>query len=187
MAKTVIDDIIDDLNEYSRNVAKYAAIEVREELYKTAQQSIEYFYATYTPGDYYRRKAEYLITNGNNEIEEESDFTYVRTYNLKRSYKKWYHNNHDKVFTGGVILSPEFMDDIYRGSRELIFDLAYAGYHGLDSFLQPQRPSAPFGVTSPSPMEMIENKANEIIKKPDKYIQKGLTNARINGTHRYWS
>lgn len=186
MAQDIINDIIGDLKEYSRNVCKNSAIYAREELYKTAQSAIEYFYNTYTPGDYYKRNMNFLHSEDDYEWKDsESDFVYSRTYNLRKSYKKWYKNNHDSTYSGGVILSPEYMDDVYRADKELIFNLAYSGYHGLNTWTSSARPASPFYVTQPSPLEMIEDKANQLFKRPDKMIQFGVTQARLDGRYKY--
>lgn len=178
MAKDLIDDIMDDLNKYANNVSKFSAIEVREELYKTATQAIEYFYDTYTPGDYHIRQVDFAFGH-NLDVYEGEISTYHRTYNLKKSYKKYYKDNHGTTFSGGVILSPDYMADIYRGSRELVFDLAYSGFHGLNSWeYGSPRPATPYGVTIPSPMKMILDKQKYIAKYPvTLYINKGIEKA----------
>ena len=177
MAKDLISDIIDDLNKYGSNISKYSAIAVREELHKTARQAIDYFYDTYTPGDYFRRKADFAYEN-NLAFGGEANHTYQRTYNLYKSFKKYYKDNHGTTFSGGVILSPDYMADIYRGSRELVFDLAYSGFHGLNSWDQQEyRPATPYGVTTPSPMKMIMDKHDEIQKHPTSYINIGIKEA----------
>ena len=175
----LFDDIASDVQEYAKNVCKYSAIEVREELYKTANEAIDYFYATYTPGDYSFDRNVFLVNHPDEPysfIEVHS--VYQRNYNLYKSFEKYYKNNHDKTFSGGIVLSPELMKDIYRGSRELVFDLAYRGYHGLDSWNQTDyRPARPYGVTIPSPMEIIERKEDNIYKHPTPYVNKAVKKA----------
>lgn len=141
MAKDLIDDIIQNIKNYSSNVAKFAAIEVRDELAKTASEAIESFYNDYEPEEYYRNY-----------------------YNFrKKSYRKYYHDSHGTTFSGGIEFTPEEMDELYihdtRGSfakhatygapAELVFEKVMEGWHGL---------STPYNVTEqmkPSPMEII--------------------------------
>lgn len=167
--KDVIDDLITDIEHYCSNIAKYAAIEAREDLYKTAQNAIDYFYDEWQP-TYYER----------------------HYYNLKeKSFKKYYHNNHNKTYSGGIELSYEWMDDIYRADTELIFNLVYAGYHGLKnvnwrdedgnitSIGTPviMHPFTPYHITSPSPMEIIEEKQRKILRNPEHYLRVGMKKA----------
>lgn len=186
MAKSnIFDDIKADVKQYAMNISKYSAIEVREQLYQATKSAIDKFYADYTPGDYHQRKNDFMaemIENGEDDgyVFTEAHCVYQRTYNLYNSYKKYYKNNHDRTFSGGVILSPDFMKDTYRGGRELVFDLAYAGYHGLNSWdFGSPRPASPYAVTSPSPMDMIEKKQNGIANHPEPIIHKAIM--RANG------
>lgn len=173
MAKTdtsLIDDIISDIKQYSKDISKYSAIEVREELYVTAFNAIDYFYSEWEP-EYYDRH-EYKITKwiGYKPV--------TLTHNPQKAIKKFYHDNHEKVFTGGITLSPDYMDDIYRGEPELIFDLVYSGFHGLNAW-EPEspRPSTPYHVTQPSTMDLIADKYNEIAKNPGSYVRKAVIKA----------
>jgi len=157
MANSLIDNIKKDVKEYSKNVCKFASIEVREELAKTAYDTILQFYDDYEPVAYKRHY-----------------------YNLEeKSFKKFYHNNHNTAFTGGIILSPEWMDDIYRADTELIFNLVYEGFHGLKSYVSPFRPAGSWGqIMNPSPMDIIEKKRDEIYKNPTSYINKAKIQAK---------
>lgn len=168
----VFNDIKKDVAEYTANVSKFAAIETREELFEESRHAIAVFYADYTPGDYHRR------FNELGWIQTDVGRTYQRTYNLYNSYKKYYKNNHDRTFSGGVILSPEYMDDVYRGTPELVFDLAYAGFHGLNSW-EPDspRPATPYAVTNPSPLEIIEEKQSSIANNPEPILHKAIIKA----------
>lgn len=157
MAKDIFDDIKQDVKKYASNVAKYAAIETREELAKTAYDAIGKFYEDYEP-DFY--------------IRHYYNFSY-------KSYKKYYKNNHDSVFTGGIILSPDYMDDIYRGSTELVFELVMEkGYHGLNAWNQNDyRPSLPYAITTPTPMEIIEKRQRQIASAPKQILNKAIKRA----------
>lgn len=177
MAKNnIFDDIKADVKQYAMNISKYSAIEAREQLYRETKSAIDTFYADYTPGDYHQRKNDFMADMVDNDevsqyIFAESRNVYRRTYNLYNSYKKYYKNNHDRTFSGGVILSPDFMKDTYRGGRELVFDLAYSGFHGLNSWeFGSPRPASPYAVTSPSPMDMIEKKQNDMLNHIDQIV-----------------
>ncbi len=166
----MIDEIINDVEAYARNVARFSAQAVSDAMTKTAHDAIEKFYSSYTPNCYFR------------------------TGNLRQSYKKVYPDYRAvNKYTGGVILSSDFMDDVYthytkNGSydtRELVFNLAYAGFHGLKAwdpvygedgkFLYgvpiEERPLVPYYVTTPSPTEIIEKKYNSIQRNNSKYIK----------------
>lgn len=145
MDKDLIDDIAKDLKTYSSNVAKFAAIEVRDQLAQTAHDAIESFYNDYKPTEYYRNY-----------------------YNFrKKSYKKYYHDAHGTTFTGGIEFTPEEMDELYinhsadgfwGAPAELVFEKVMAGWHGL---------SAPYNVTSkmtPSPMDKIKKRYEQLCK-----------------------
>lgn len=156
MVKDIFDEIMDDIQEYSKNIAKFTAIEIREELAFTVYDAIEKFYDSYEP-EYYRRHYDNF---------------------MKKSYKKYYKNNHDTTFTGGVILSPELMDDIYRADKEFVFNLVYAGYHGLDSWSSAEEPTSWGERMQPSPLDLIESKYKEILRDPNKYSDAAEKKAR---------
>lgn len=162
MAKNLIDDIIDDLKTYSSNIAKFAAIEVRDTLAKTAYDAIEAFYADYEPEYYYRNY-----------------------YNFrKNSYQKYYHNSHNKTFSGGIILTPENMDELYihetispfathstwGASAEQVFNTVMEGWHGLPSYKRNgvmyegiRMKNGPSGYSGIYPTDVIHNKYNELL------------------------
>ena len=80
-------------------------------------------------------------------------------------------------------MSPDFLHDIYRADRDLVFDLVYSGKHGLFTgtwvrfddgsqyIKNPPEGIVPYAITDPSPMQMIEDKQAEIEKNLDKYIE----------------
>ena len=161
MAKDLIDDIIDDLTEYSKNIAKFAAIDVREQLADAAADAIEAFYADYEP-----------------------DFYYRNYYNFrKKSYKKFYHNSHDKVFSGGIILTPENMDELYLhqaktpfaehnpygASAAQVFETVMQGWHGLPSekWYGLRMKQGPVGYDGIYPYDVIQRKYEELLNDED--------------------
>lgn len=154
MANDIFDELKKDVVKYAANVSRYAAIETREDLARTAYEAVEAFYNDYEPIEYNRHY-----------------------YNFeKKSFKKYYKNNHDRTFTGGIILSPDYMDDIYRGSTEFIFELVMEeGFHGLDAWNQLDfRPSAPYHITKPSPIEIIEERQRQIASSPEPILHKAI-------------
>ena len=153
MAKDLIDDIIKDLKDYSSNVAKFSAIEVRDELAKTAHDAIEAFYQ------------DAKFNNGSSE-----PMWYSRNYyNFRnKSYKKYYHDSHGTVFSGGIELTPKNMDELYihptksRDAKyatygapvELVFEkVMEEGWHGPIGGDYNNNHTEPM---SPSPMELID-------------------------------
>lgn len=164
MPRNLFDEIAKDLREYASNVAKFAAIEAREELADTAAGAIESFYAHYEPMDYYRNY-----------------------YNFRqKSYKKYYKNSHGKSFSGGITLTPENMDELYMhptvhswaknetwgAPAEVVFHTVMDGWHGLPS---------PYEVTSPmepSPMELIQKRYDELCANPSRLIQRAEQKAK---------
>ena len=154
---SILDEIAFEIKDYSKNVSKYSAIAASNELVFASYDAIEKFYDDYEP-EYYDRH----YTNF-----------------LKRSYKKYYHNNRDTVFSGGVELSSDFLKDLYRGSTELVFNLVImTGAHGLDAWNQQDiRPSNPYKRMSPPPIELITMERDYIYKNPNKCIRAGIKGA----------
>ena len=155
--RNIIDDFIDDVVEYQNNVGKFAAQEVADKMTQTAYDAITQFYDSWQP-EYYQR----------------------HYYNfLKKSFKSYYHNDGRGRFTGGVIISPEWMDDIYRASMrndlgtEFVFDLVYEGHHGWDTgWRKPTEPvTHGFGPRmQPTPLELIERKYRYIESHIDQCV-----------------
>ena len=157
---TLFHNVMKDLDELGKNTAKIAMQNVSDELYDVAKKAIDNFYRDYTPGDHYRKNH----PNGPTE----RPWFYDRTYNLKKSYRKYLKNN-GTVYYGGVILSPSYMDDVYRqpNTQDLIFELTLlSGLHGLDSWEQNyNRPSTPYGISRPTPIQQVQTKYSELKKE----------------------
>ena len=158
MAKDLFQSIIDDLNTYSQNVAKFAAIEVRDIMADTACDAIEAFYADYEPDLYLRNY-----------------------YNFrKKSYKKYYHNSHDKIFSGGIILTPENMDELYihktvsplaehptwGAPASQVFETVMDGWHGLPGtqWHGIRLKHGPIGYDGIYPEDVIYNQYKKLLK-----------------------
>lgn len=163
--KQLVDDFVRDIKQYASNIAKFTATAIRDDLYKTAYDAIVTFYDDYQPKSYNRHYYNFL----------------------NKSFKKYYHNNHDTKYSGGIILSAEWMDDIYRASErsdlgtEFVFDLVYEGYHGWDTgWTVPSEPvTNGFGERmQPSPLDLIEKRYNYISRHINKYINNAEAKAR---------
>jgi len=158
-------DLKSDIKQYGDTVAKYSAKECSEELSRSAYNAILAFYNDYQPIVYRRH-----MRRG-------------KHYNLgQNSFTKVFEKSSKDVYTGGIILSPDGMEDIYRtvnwqGHRvkDIVFDIVYQGFHGLDGWTQfDVRPAEPYAITSPSPSEIILKKADGIAKSPAPYIHKAI-------------
>lgn len=150
--KDTLLELAKEIEQYSKDIAKQMAIETKENMYKIAFKAISAFYSDYTPIYYHRHRP---ISS-----------------NVRKSYRKYYLNPHSSVYSGGVELSSEWMDDLYRADTDYVFNLIYLGYHGNVLMLpwdDPDRP--PYGklknippVMNPGPWEIILNGRDKIIK-----------------------
>lgn len=140
-----------DLTKYFHKTLSHTTGLIADELTETAAYSIEAFYADYAPIHYRRH---YFNFQNN-------------------SFRRYYSNPHNKNYAGGVELTPDMMRDIYQDPTEEVFDSVYAGFHGVSSaFVAPYTFTAT-PVMKPSPMGIILNKREEIVKNIDKYVKKG--------------
>ena len=159
---TISSDLYKDLKKLGKNFCVGMATEVRDNLTKSAAVAIEMFYQDYDP-----------------------DFYHRHYYNFRRkSFRKYYDNKHGHIVRGGVELSPDAMDDIYQDPVEQVFDMVYHGFHGVASgfinkvvpgFKAPGfkegdviKPKSFYKipeVMDPSPLEIIYNSRNNILKQ----------------------
>lgn len=149
-----------DVEKYRNNIARFVAESVRDEMMETAYNAILDFYDSYTPAKPpkgYRR----------------------HYYNFKeKSFRPYFKDHGNGRATGGIVLSPEEMDDIYRASRvaglgtEFVFNLVYEGYHGWDVSTSAEEATGGFGTRmQPTPYEILEAKYKEIKNNLDPYIK----------------
>ena len=150
------------ITEYANNVARTVAGQIRDDLYDEAKLAIEEFYNSYNP-KYYRRH-------------------YYNFYN--KSFKKYYSNAHGTIYRGGIELTPENLDSIYRAPTDLVFETVYAGFHGPADFGYgwgknlfgsiPNSNSISNGTWisngSVVPMKIIEKKRDYIIDHIQQYV-----------------
>ena len=169
MAKNSVDisDLREYLENYSKEVCRVTAANIRDELTETAFNAIVQFYESYSPKSYQRHYYNFL----------------------EKSFRKYYSNAHGNIFRGGVEFTPQLMDDIYQSSKgyssaqvtEQVFDTVYAGFHGVAS-TQIYAGDAPRyipSVMNPSPMELVISKRDDIENNLDKYIQKAQSRIKI--------
>lgn len=163
-----ISSLKDYLEKYTKEVGRIAAANIRDELTETAFNAIVQFYEDYSPKSYQRHYYNFL----------------------EKSFRKYYSNAHGNIFRGGVEFTPQLMDDIYQSSKgysssqvtEQVFDTVYAGFHGVAStqiYPPGTEPRVIPHVMSPSPMELIMNKRDDIENNLDKYIQKAQSKIKI--------
>lgn len=159
MAKIKNQSIIDlasEIEDFSKSIAKEMAIKSREDLYKAANNAITKFYNHYTP-DYYKR---HIIP--------------YYQHNINKGIKKYYHSPHGNIYSGGIELSPESMDDLYKIREDYIFNLILAGFHGNIPMLpQYGKDGTPISrnippIMSPSPLELILDERDRLIKSVSK-------------------
>lgn len=134
-------ELAQEIEQYSKDISRELAIKTREELYKAADKAINYFYADYSP-IYYRRHLPV-------------------TSNIKRSFRKYYANPHNTIFSGGIEMSSDWMNDLYRADTDYVATLVYSGYHG-NVLMLPQVITNVPPITNPSPMMRILNTRDKI-------------------------
>ena len=140
--------VVKDIENYCQNVAKFAAIRVRNELVLTMMSAIENFYADYTPKRYKRQG------------------------NLWNTFTGRYVNSHNKTYYGGIVLDPSLMENgIYNATPETVYNatLVY-GFHGIPF-------NAP-AITSPSPIDVILDRYDEICENMETYASLGEAEAK---------
>lgn len=152
-----LEDLAKEIENYSIEIAKSLAIKSREILNKSADSAIRSFYEHYSPISYQRHTP--------------------ISYNIRKSFKKYYDKSHGYTFSGGIELSSDWMDDIYRADKDYIFNLIYAGYHGnimmipwerMEDKKQPYVPP----IMKPSPLELILNAKDIMLRNVDHMANK---------------
>lgn len=153
-------DIQEDMEKYTKNIAKEMTKKIADEMTKVAQSAMESFYANYSPV-YYNRHNNFL-----------------------KSYKRYY-RNHDPKFYGGVELLMFEIPDVYSGSNSTplnVFWRVYNGYHGIASFQSAKgtiKHEVP--IMSPSPIDIIEEKYEEILANLPSYEADAAKTAKKSG------
>ena len=147
----ILTDLAREIEQFSQDIARELAIDAREQLAKEANLAINKFYGHYTPEYYHRHRP----IQGN----------------IKKSFHKYYANAHYYVYSGGIEISSDWMNDIYRADKDYVFNLIYAGYHGNVAMFPFQVNLVP-PVMSPSPLDLILNKRDELINNAQENANK---------------
>lgn len=156
-------DIERETRQYVGKILSSAAGKIRDDLTEEAFNSIVYFYTSYSP-KYYNR----------------------HYYNfMENSFEKYYSNPHNKIYRGGVRLTPKKLDDIYQDSTIEVFDTVYAGLHGPASAItfgysyisENPHEFSPTPRMTPSPIERILARRDYIVDHIDDYIEFGKAKA----------
>lgn len=151
-------DLKEDFVKYGKNIARYMALEIADDLSQEAHIAITEFY-TYKPKYYYRHN----------------------NFNNWKSYKRYYKNHGDR-FTGGVDLLSSAIPDVYSGKYSSpleVFNRVYNGFHGLSSANLAIPPAM-----DPSPNERILDKKDAILSDYSKYENNAAQKAK-NDTYNY--
>ena len=166
-----------DLIKYGNNIAKNMALTIANELTEEARLAIEDFYNGYTP--------QY----------------YVRHYNFRNSFKRYY-KNHGDHFTVGVELTKSNIPNVYSDPVDEVFMRVYHGFHGYASVFDndihnviDKNTNLPTGVTVqhkgnipprmvPSPIERLLKKRKEIVSNIYTY-QSNASQVAKNNNYSY--
>lgn len=122
------------------SLCKRIATQIRDDLTEAAEKAIAEFYASYNPISY--------------------DRNYWNFENY--SYRKYYYNNNNKRFIGGVQLTPGYLFDLYEDDTYDVYESFFSGFHGPINKMKKVFPDM---IMKKSPLEMIYEKRNEIIKQ----------------------
>ena len=139
-----------DIQLYANSVCRNTASLIADELTEETKTAIVTFYNDYSP-EYYKRNY----------------------WNFeKNSYRRYYSNPHNKIYKGGVELTPGLMKDIYQHPKDEVFgSVMEIGSHGPELYtsVSPMRPS---------PIEMVNLKRDEILQDINSYINKAKIHAK---------
>lgn len=135
----------EDLKTYATAACVGLAAKTRDIMYEEAKTAIAMFYASYDPVRYKRH-----YTNFENN-----------------SFQKYYSNPHNSIVRGGVELTPDNLDDIYKIDANYIFKLVYTGHHG-NAGAFPQSISNMPPVTE-APLQMLLDMRSAIVNNIGNY------------------
>lgn len=157
--------LIEDMQKYGNDIAKYIATYTRDTLYNNYMEIMKDFYDDYSPKSYHR------------------------TYQMKKnSYKKYYRNSHGNTYYGGIQLTPDDISPnnythvskktgkIYGMPNEVIFNwVTFGGFHGS--------PTTFAYKTSPSPYNKIITTRDEILHEVTTQSTKFIYEVRRRGRY----
>lgn len=133
---SIDEGLFQDLDKYSKAIAKECAVSVRDELYFTMQSAMAYFYGQYSP------------------------IRYKRTGNMGKSYKKYYRNPHGSIYYGGVQIDPGFIDHVYEIDKETVFD--YVIFRGIHGYPNQKVGGVPIPRMLPTPIDRVLQRKADI-------------------------
>ena len=168
-------DLAAEIEDFSRSIAKEMAIQSREDLYNAARNAISAFYDHYTPRYYERHSIPYY------------------GHNINKSIKKYYHAPHGNIYSGGIELSPESMEDLYKVRKDYVFNLIMAGFHGNIGMLPPYTKDGQTWsysippVMDPSPLDLILDKRDQLIKDASANANKIAKQVKLQKAYQYIS
>lgn len=147
----ILPELKSDLKDYSAEISRKLAKQVRQELLETAKEAISLFYLDYTPLRYHRHYYNFL----------------------EKSFRGYYKNPHNQIIRGGIELTPYLMDDIYgkqnHNVTDIVFNLVYSGYHGNISATGYGQEIQPM---KPNPIDIIYKKRRYIVENIQSFKKK---------------
>ena len=152
--------VIDTLKKEVQERARKATSKIADELVLETKMALAYFYNSYKPTRYTHRQQSILSTG----------------------FKRYYKNPHNKIYYGGVELTPEANSGSYHANYypdhraiapNYIADLIYEGRHGatemFPEWVRAHITNYPPQM-SPSPRERIEEKLEKIKENISDYF-----------------
>lgn len=139
-----------DLRRYANNVCRYAASEIADEMTEKALLSIAAFYSDYSPSKYQRHYYNFM----------------------NNSFRRYYSNPHNKIYRGGIELTPDAMDAIYQHPIDEVYgSVIESGSHGPELYttVPPMKKS---------PLQMMYEDRDEIEKNINTYINRAKLKAK---------
>lgn len=154
--KSLKEEILEDCLKYERNIAKYMAQKISDDMTDYSNSIIEDFYNQYNPHD--------PITHPNG-------FYYYRHNNFLKVVKRHYRKRGDS-FVCGVELEKN-LPNVYRGaysSPEQVFNrVIFGGLHGYASLNIPKGITNVPPIYDPSPYMRIQKRIMDIYNDPTEY------------------
>lgn len=158
--KDWVEDFCSGLKKQAQEKASKVADRIANEQESTAKLAIASFYSNYKPTKYKRHYTNFM----------------------NNAHKRYYNNARSTTYYGGVEQTPDAMESIYHANYkkgnpsvdpQYIYWNTMAGRHGAVEFFPPNVRNNITNVPpvmSPSPIEMILMKREEIINNIDSYI-----------------
>lgn len=161
-------NLIDELDYYITYIKVESAKKVREDLTATTHDVLLAFYSDYPDPVSYRRTPDHKNI-------------------LRGSFMKFYANPHNVIIRGGVELSPDKMNDLYRVNKEYVFNEVYLGMHGNVPMLPQYNPATWItpSMMNPNPLERILDRRDWIVSHIVSFTNSAVNVAK-NGSYQYF-